>query len=141
MTFTVYSINCDNQKYYGMTECVKSRLKNHNYRLRKNSPIPLYQFLRGRGICHIDRLEVVDTFNDKEEAHEFERNLIRTNKENCLNAVTYYMKPTTNRWARWYLQNKEARLAKRRERMECEHCGQTIVKEKRKKHYEICQKH
>ena len=137
--YSVYSIRNNNTPiYYGMTKDIGSRLNSHNCRLRTGCSYPVYKHLRENGVSCIECLHLEKSFEDKDEAHEYEQNLVRENKENVFNAIKYYMTPETNRWAHWYLQNREARLARRRQRIDCEHCGRSIIRESRSKHYVTC---
>ena len=138
--YRVYSIrdNANNPIYYGMTRNIGRRLSNHNCRLKSGCEYPVYKYLREHGVETITSLHVEKTFDHKEEAHDFEQDLVRENKENICNSVKYYMTPETNRWSHWYLKNREARLARRRERIVCQHCSRNIRREERLKHYAIC---
>jgi len=151
--YCVYKLeNNRGEVYYGMSKDPKRRLKEH----RRKSEGSKSKFLwQNNGV--VDDMEILDWFDNKEDCHKREKELIQNN--NCVNLKgkyttqkEYYEKNKEEITAKTkqyyeknkeklkvsqkeqYEKNKEKIRAQQSEKIKCDICGSTIRRDGKTKH-------
>ena len=117
MKFYVYKLSNDNGIYYGKTNNMKIRMAKHRSLNNNCSSKILFEKLE-QGVT----IDILDTFDNEEDASICENNYIKNNFNNCVNQTI----PLQTRHEH-YLNNKERILNDKKMKITCE-CGCQISK-------------